>query len=134
AGDGLSAFRRDAVAGVQAVKTEVHHPDEISSLFDPSIVYAKGGRLLYMLKSYIGEEAFRRGLAQYFKTHAYDNTEGADLWSALSESSGKDIAAFMNPWLTRSGFPLVSVTQDGTKALLQQEQFMDEPSKADPER
>lgn len=134
AGDGLSAFRRDAVAGVQAVKTEVHHPDEISSLFDPSIVYAKGGRLLYMLKSYIGEEAFRKGLAQYFKTHAYDNTEGADLWSALSEASGKDIAAFMNPWLTRSGFPLVSVTQDGTKAVLQQEQFMDEPSKADPER
>ena len=134
AGDGLSAFRRDAVAGVQAVKTEVHHPDEISSLFDPSIVYAKGGRLLYMMKSYIGEEAFRKGLKQYFEKHKYENTEGADLWAALSEASGKDVGAFMNPWLTRSGFPLVSVTQDGKKAVLQQEHFQEDPSKADPDR
>jgi aminopeptidase N len=134
AAEGLSALRRDAVAGVQAVKTDVHHPDEISSLFDPSIVYAKGGRLLYMLKGYVGEEAFRNGLKRYFETHAYRNTEGTDLWGALSEASGKDIAAFMNPWLTRSGFPLVSITQDGKQAILQQEQFLDNPSKADPER
>ncbi len=134
ASEGLSAFRRDAVAGVQAVKTEVNHPDEISSLFDPSIVYAKGGRLLFMLKNYIGEEAFREGLKQYFNLHAYGNTEGSDLWHALSEASGKDIAAFMNPWLTRSGFPLVTVTQDGRTATIAQEQFMDNPAKADPER
>jgi len=134
AAEGLSALRRDAVAGVQAVKSEVHHPDEISSLFDPSIVYAKGGRLLYMLKNYIGEEAFRSGLKDYFGIHAYGNTEGSDLWHALSEASGKDIATFMNPWLTRSGFPLVSITQDGTRVTLEQEQFLDDPAMADPER
>lgn len=134
ASEGLSAFRRDAVAGVQAVKSEVHHPEEISSLFDPSIVYAKGGRLLYMLKNYIGEQAFRAGLKSYFEVHAYGNTEGSDLWAALSEASGKDIAAFMNPWLTRSGFPLVTVTQDKQNITLTQEQFMDDPAKADAER
>ncbi|HEX8390538.1 MAG TPA: M1 family metallopeptidase, partial [Candidatus Saccharimonadales bacterium] len=48
----LSALRRDQLAGVQAVKTTVNHPDEISVLFDPSIVYAKGARLLKMLRSY----------------------------------------------------------------------------------
>jgi aminopeptidase N len=134
ANEGLSALRRDAVAGVQPVKLAVHHPDEISSLFDPSIVYAKGGRLLYMLKNYIGEDAFRRGLSNYFKTHAYGNTEGHDLWSALSEASGKNVAAFMDPWLLRSGFPLVSVTQEGSKVTLKQEHFVDDPSKADRER
>jgi len=134
AAEGLSAMRRDAVAGVQAVKTEVHHPDEISSLFDPSIVYAKGGRLLYMLKSYVGEEAFRSGLKAYFETHAYGNTEGSDLWAALAKASRKDIAAFMDPWLTRSGFPLVSITQEGRMVTLRQEQFLDDPKKADPER
>ncbi len=134
AGDGLSALRRDAIAGVQAVKTEVHHPDEISSLFDPSIVYAKGGRLLYMLKNYIGEDAFRKGLKQYFENNAYGNTEGADLWGALSEASGRDVAAFMNPWLVRSGFPLISVSQDGRNVTLTQEQFLDDPSKVDSER
>lgn len=132
--EGLSSLRRDAVAGVQPVKQPVHHPDEISSLFDPSIVYAKGGRLLYMLKTYIGEEAFRKGLSDYFKIHAYGNTEGSDLWAALSEASGKDVAAFMNPWLLRSGFPLLNVTQDGQNVTIEQEHFLDDPSKADPER
>ncbi len=134
AAEGLSALRRDAVAGVQAVRTGVNHPDEISSLFDPSIVYAKGGRLLYMLKSYIGEDAFRAGLKRYFETHAYTNTEGSDLWASLSQVSNLDIGAFMEPWLTRSGFPLVSITQEKNDVTLQQEQFLDDPKKADPER
>jgi aminopeptidase N len=134
ASEGLGAFRRDAIAGVQAVKTEVNHPDEISALFDPSIVYAKGGRLLYMLKNYIGEEAFRSGLKGYFEKHAYGNTTRDDLWAALGEASGKDIGAFMDPWLTRSGFPMVTVEQDDTHIVLSQQQFLDDPSKADPER
>ncbi|MEJ0073604.1 MAG: M1 family metallopeptidase [Candidatus Saccharibacteria bacterium] len=134
AAEGLSALRRDAVAGVQAVKVSVQHPDEISSLFDPSIVYAKGGRLLYMLKNYVGEEAFRKGLTEYFGIHAYGNTEGSDLWAALSDASGKDIGAFMNPWLTRSGFPLVTIDQDDKHLALSQEQFLDDPQKADPKK
>ncbi len=132
--EGLSSLRRDAIAGVQAVQTEVHHPDEISSLFDPSIVYAKGGRLLYMLKNYVGEDAFRAGLKKYFEANAYGNTTGDDLWEALGEVSGKDVAAFMNPWIMRSGFPLVSVEQTGKQVSLKQEQFLDDPEKADPER
>ncbi|HEY4160704.1 MAG TPA: M1 family metallopeptidase [Candidatus Saccharimonadales bacterium] len=132
--EGLISLRRDAVAGVQAVQTEVHHPDEISSLFDGSIVYAKGGRLLYMLKNYIGEDIFRAGLKSYFEAHAYGNTEGDDLWKALSAASGKDVAAFMNPWILRSGFPVVSIEQTGKTVSLKQEQFLDDPGKADPER
>ena len=132
--EGLSAFRRDATYGVQAVRSDVHHPDEISSLFDPSIVYAKGGRLLYMLRNYVGDEAFRNGLSAYFTKHAYGNTTGSDLWDALSAASGKDISAFMTPWLTRSGFPLVTVSQEDTALKIEQVQFLDDPSKADVER
>lgn len=132
--DGLSALRRDSIAGVQAVKTEVNHPDEISTLFDPSIVYAKGGRLLRMMMLYIGEEAFRKGLKTYFTTHAYGNTTGDDLWKALGAASGKDVAAFMNPWLTRSGLPLVRVDQTERTVALTQKHFLLDPSKADPTR
>ena len=134
ANEGLSALRRDAVPGVQAVRSPVHHPDEISTLFDPSIVYAKGGRLLYMLRSYIGDDAFRAGLTAYFRKHAYSNTTGADLWAALSEASGKDIAAFMNPWLERSGFPVVSVKSESDKITLSQRHFLDDQSKIDAAR
>ncbi|HEY5667635.1 MAG TPA: M1 family metallopeptidase [Candidatus Saccharimonadales bacterium] len=132
--EGLSALRRDSTAGVQAVKTEVHHPDEISTLFDPSIVYAKGARLINMLMHYLGEEDFRKGLKTYFTKHAYGNTQGSDLWAALSEASGKDVAAFMNPWLLHSGFPVVSAAQEGKELKLTQQHFLMDPSKTDPER
>jgi aminopeptidase N len=134
ASEGLSAIRRDCTAGVQSVNTTVKHPDEISSMFDPSIVYAKGGRLLNMLMRYVGEVDFRTGLKQYFTRHAYGNTSGSDLWQAIGDVSGKDIAAFMNPWLQRSGFPLIEVMQNGAQLKLHQSHFLLDASKADPTR
>lgn len=133
-GEGLSALRRDAIPGVQAIRTDVNHPDEINTLFDPSIVYAKGGRLLHMLKSYVGEEAFRHGLTKYFEKHAYGNTFGTDLWHELSATSGKDIALFMNPWLERNGFPVITAKQTKTVLTLTQEHFLDTPEKAEADR
>ncbi len=129
--EGLAALRRDALPKVQAIKTDVNHPDEINTLFDPSIVYAKGGRLLHMLMHYIGEDAFRQGLKAYFKKHAYRNTTGADLWEALSQASGRDIAAFMNPWLERSGYPVLHVNQQGTSIEIRQQHFQDAPVQPD---
>lgn len=130
----LAAIRRDSIAGVQSVKTSVNHPDEISTLFDPSIVYAKGGRLLNMLRNYIGEDDFRKGLKAYFIKHAYGNTTGDDLWEALGAASKKDIAAFMDPWLNRSGFPVVTVTQKDKHIDITQSHFLLDPDKADKSR
>lgn len=116
---GIAALRRDAIDGVQSVQVAVHHPDEISSLFDGAIVYGKGARLMKMLRSFVGEDAFRRGLKTYFKKFAYKNTEGDDLWQCLSEASGKNVANFMNGWIMRPGYPVLEVEPDG----LRQEQF-----------
>ncbi|HJQ08466.1 MAG TPA: M1 family metallopeptidase [Candidatus Saccharimonadales bacterium] len=129
--EGLAAIRRDSIAGVQSIKTEVRHPDEISTLFDPSIVYAKGGRLLNMLMQYVGDADFRKGLKAYFTRHAYGNTTGDDLWQALGEASGKDVASFMNPWLERSGLPVVTVDQQGKALTITQSHFLLDPQKAD---
>lgn len=132
--EGLQALRRDSIAGVQAVKTEVRHPDQISSIFDPSIVYAKGGRLLRMLMQYLGEDVFRKGLKAYFTKHAYGNTSGNDLWAALGAASGKDVAAFMTPWLDVSGFPVVQIDQQKDTVTIAQKQFLLDPQKADTNR
>lgn len=113
--ESILALRRDAIDGVQPVQVEVHHPDEIASLFDGAIVYAKGARLMRMCQEYIGHEAFRRGLQSYFKEFAYKNTEADDLWCHLSQASGKDISSMMNVWISQSGYPVVHVTSDGIR-------------------
>ena len=126
--DSLQALRRDRLKGVQAVRTGVNHPDEISTLFDPSIVYAKGGQLLLMLHGYVGDEAWRKGLETYFTRHKYGNTEASDLWEALGDASGKDVSALMMPWLTRPGFPMLTVEQqDNDTYNISQQRFLSNP-------
>ena len=70
------ALQRDATDGVQSVHMEVNHPDEINTLFDSAIVYAKGSRLMHMLRRWLGDEAFAKGLKAYFEKHQYNNTIG----------------------------------------------------------
>lgn len=109
--DVILASNRDVFKDVQPVRAEVRHPDEVSSLFDPAIVYTKGARLLYMLREYIGDQAFRNGLKDYFSKHAYQNTTHDDLWTSLHQTSKAQVKALMDPWLEQSGMPLINIKQ-----------------------
>ena len=117
------ALKRDATDGVQSVHVEVKHPDEINTLFDGAIVYAKGSRLMHMLRRWLGDDAFRKGLGAYFEKHQYGNTIGRDLWDALSQASGRDVAAFMDAWLEQPGYPVVTVKVENDCLILTQKQF-----------
>lgn len=132
--ESVSAKRRDSLAKVQSVRTRVDHPDQLNTIFDPSIVYAKGGTLLHMLMHHIGEEAFRKGLTAYFSKHRYGNTVADDLWASLAEASGQEIGGFMENWLQKPGYPLVTVDwKPGSDSVqLGQTRFLSDPTvKAD---
>lgn len=126
--EGVHALKRDAVDGVQAVQTDVRHPDEIGTLFDVAIVYAKGARLMRMMLEYVGTDTFRKGLQAYFEKHAYSNTEADDLWNAMGAASGKDVAGLMNAWISQPGYPIVTVEED---RLTQQRFFIGEHAPSD---
>ena len=117
------ALQRDATDGVQSVHMEVNHPDEINTLFDSAIVYAKGSRLMHMLRRWLGDESFAKGLKAYFEKHQYNNTVGRDLWNALSDASGKDVSSFMDTWLEQPGYPVVSAEVVDDTLILSQKQF-----------
>lgn len=122
-----AALHRDATDGVQAVHVQVNHPAEIDSLFDAAIVYAKGARMLVMVRALIGDDALREGLKNYFATHKYDNATGADLWQALGDASGQDVSAVMDSWLEQPGYPVVfAEVLDGQLTLTQQQFFIGE--------
>lgn len=123
-GDVSTALGRDGLPGVQAVQQEVKTPDEIATLFDGAIVYAKGERLLKMLRQLIGETAFRHGLSNYFRQHQYSNTTADDLWASLSAAANCDIKALMEPWLTRPSYPIIYASRDGHQLTLRQTEFV----------
>ncbi|GAO99583.1 M1 family metallopeptidase [Fructobacillus ficulneus] len=117
------ALQRDAILGVQPVHVEVQHPEEIDALFDPAIVYAKGGHLLVMVRALIGDEAMRNGLKAYFAKKQYSNATGDDLWAAFGEASGKNVGEIMHSWLEQPGYPVLSVTVEDGRVKVSQKPF-----------
>ncbi|WP_333603683.1 M1 family metallopeptidase [Lactobacillus acetotolerans] len=119
-----AALNRDATDGVQPVHVQVNDPAEIDSLFDSAIVYAKGSRLLVMVRSLLGDDALRKGLKYYFDHHKYGNATGDDLWDALSTATDLDIGKIMHSWLEQPGYPVVNAEVDENGHLiLSQKQF-----------
>lgn len=124
--DVISASNRDVFADVQNVGIGVNHPDEIRSLFDGAIVYSKGGRLVKMMREYVGDEVLRKALHQYFKKLAYKNATREDLWQAIAEASGQEISKLMTPWIEQSGMPILTVTSGTSESerIITQKRFI----------
>ena len=123
-----AALKRDATDGVQSVHVDVEHPADIDSIFDSAIVYAKGSRMLVMVRALLGDDALRKGLKCYFEQHQYGNATGDDLWNALSTATDLDIGKIMHTWLDQPGYPVVSakVNENGHLILSQKQFFVGE--------
>jgi aminopeptidase N len=117
-----AALTTDGLRAARAVEFDVGRPEEAEAMFDV-LTYQKGGAVLRMLEQFLGPETFRQGISGYLRNHAYRNTEAADLWDALEESSGQPVRAIMNSWIARPGHPLLTVdtgAADSTIELRQQ--------------
>ncbi len=124
-----AALTRDATDGVQPIQMEINDPANIDSAFDSAIVYAKGSRMLVMVRSLLGDDALRKGLKYYFDHHKFGNATGDDLWDALSTATDLDIGKIMHSWLKQPGYPVVSAyvdSSDGHLKLSQQQFFVGE--------
>ncbi len=74
--------------------------------------YNKGGRILHMLRNYLGDDAFFTGMSQYLKDNQFQPAEFHQLRLAFEKVSGQDLNWFFNQWFLDSGHPLLKVTQE----------------------
>jgi aminopeptidase N len=81
---------------------------DAENMFD-SHSYAKGGRILHMLRTYVGDDAFFASLKSYLKTNAFGNTEIGDLRKAFEKVTGEDLNWFFDQWFFRPGHPMLKV-------------------------
>ncbi len=104
--DALSNYLADPEA---ATKNLVRfHYDDKEDVFDV-VTYQKGGRILNMLRNYLGDGAFFKGLSIYLKTNAFKNGEAQQLRLALEEASGLDLNWFFNQWYYGAGHPVLNI-------------------------
>ncbi|HEY4282926.1 MAG TPA: M1 family metallopeptidase [Chthoniobacterales bacterium] len=105
------AMEGDARSTTHPIQQPVATEAEADSAFD-DITYQKGQSFIRMLESFLGEEPFRDGIRSYVAAHKYSNSTTADLWSALSEASGKPVNEIAAGWTEQPGFPVVKVRRD----------------------
>ncbi|KAJ3182652.1 Aminopeptidase 2 mitochondrial [Geranomyces variabilis] len=110
-GDYARGKELDAMKSSHPIEVEVHSPSEIIQIFD-AISYCKGASVIRMLNSYLGTETFKKGIRAYLRKHKFSNATTLDLWAALGDASGKDVAGFMYPWTRDIGYPLVTVLDE----------------------
>lgn len=96
---------------------------EVDQIFD-HISYLKGSSVIRMLSAHLGEKVFLQGVADYLKAHQYSNATTNDLWSALSKASGQDVNSFMDFWVRKIGFPVVTVAEEPGQIGLRQQRFL----------
>ena len=105
------ALGLDGLRSSHPIEVPVHRAEDINQIFD-AISYSKGSSVLRMISKYLGEDVFIDGVRRYIKKHAWGNTQTSDLWDALGEASGKDVAQVMDIWTKNIGYPVITVTED----------------------
>ena len=82
--------------------------DEKDDLFD-LVSYQKGGRILNMLRHYVGDEAFFASIHTYLVENQFSLGSAIKLKLAFEQISGKDLNWFFNQWYFGSGHPYVRI-------------------------
>jgi aminopeptidase N len=96
------ALRQDQLPSTHPIAADNYDLQAVEVNFD-GITYAKGASVLKQLVAWVGLDAFLAGLRQYFKDHAYANSEFTDLLTALEKSSGRELDSWAKEWLQTSG-------------------------------
>ncbi|MGN6397901.1 MAG: M1 family aminopeptidase [Mucilaginibacter sp.] len=86
-----------------------YHYKKISDVFN-GITYQKGGRILVMLRNYLGNAAFYKGLNLYLTKNAFKTAEAHQLRLAMEEASGLDLNWFFNQWYFGAGHPVLDIS------------------------
>jgi aminopeptidase N len=102
------AYVQDQLPTTHPIVADIPDLEAAKQNFD-GITYAKGASVLKQLVAYVGFEAFITGSRGYFRKHAYGNTSLADLLTALSISSGRDLGGWAQQWLQTSGISTLSL-------------------------
>ena len=76
------------------------------------VSYNKGGSILHMLRSYLGDEAFFLGLKQYLTIYKYQTAEVHQLRLIFEKLTGKDLNWFFNQWYFGGGHPNIEISYD----------------------
>ncbi|KAF7351371.1 Aminopeptidase 1 [Mycena sanguinolenta] len=132
------AFSLDS--GLSSHPVEVICPDanKINQIFD-GLSYSKAAAVLRMLSSFVGEDRFLKGVSLYLKEGLYGNRTTSDLWRGVEQATGWqpystlppltlasdiNVSQIMDAWISKPGFPVVTIEETSHGVHLKQSRFL----------
>lgn len=82
-----------------------------SDIFDRHL-YEKGGRVLHMLRSLVGDELWWIAIKKYVTENYAKTVETVDLQRAFEETSGRTLSWFFEQWVYKAGFPEIKASYE----------------------
>ena len=89
-----------------------------------ALVYNKGAAVLHMLRRFVGDDAFFRGVRRFYRTSRFKKAGTEDFRAAMEAESGRPLERFFEGWIYGSALPRVRFTYrvDGNEVVLRAEQ------------
>jgi len=102
-----SAYAVDRTAGANPIRQPLDNLNEAGSLYG-AIIYQKAPIVMRQLEHRVGDSAFRDGLREYLKRHAFGNASWPDLIQLLDARTPDDLAAWSRMWVEEPGRPIIA--------------------------
>ncbi|KAL5020570.1 hypothetical protein ScPMuIL_003462 [Solemya velum] len=130
------AFHFDSRVTSHPVYIPIREISGIEEAFDV-ISYSKGGAIVRMMRFFLGEETFFKGISSYLKSFEYQNADHNNLWHSLGNQSildghPIDVKATMDTWTLQMNHPVVMVTRNTTHITINQTRFLLNKNAVDP--
>lgn len=121
------AYRRDVLqkytdfvnAGRDFALTEFRSRHSSSS---EAVGYGKTMMFFHMLRTHMGDDAFKRSLHTFYRKFQFRKADFDDLQAVFSEVSGIDLSQLFEQWVKRVGAPILQIQQ--VKATVQQDHYV----------
>jgi hypothetical protein len=84
------------------------HVKDDSRIFR-ALVYNKGAAVMHMLRRFVGDEAFFRGIRRFYAEGRYRKVGTEHLRQAMEAESGRSLARFFDGWIYGSTLPSLSL-------------------------
>jgi len=132
---GLGAMADDSLASARQIREPVATNASIDDAFD-GITYQKGGAVLTMFETYLGEQGFREGVRTHMRRFAFGTATVDDFAKSLADGSGRpEVIPAFRSFIDQPGVPLITAKLecDDRPALeLEQQRYAPTGSTIDP--
>lgn len=104
----LGAMNIDSLSTTRRVREPLVRSENVMDQFD-GITYRKGGGVLDMFESYVGEANFQKGVRLHMDRYADKVATGDDFFQSIADGSGNlDVVNAMKSFVDQKGLPLVT--------------------------